>query len=287
MKTNISKVFIKLVKKHFLKSNKYNQLFNLNTLRPSYYCTINVGNIIKQHNCKVLSETNDNHNRKGNWKSKPNFPLSGGCLAECLEYKVISTTSYNSFVYYGLLKGSSKHGITTLKIVQNHDCINIIKTCAGLKRPWLWEQSIMNNPQKGLTIQMWFKTLRSMFIRKSFQHLCWSRHAIKQKNWINFQVSPKKWIFVSQRYEIIVIVWFLTICTNSVIKTPKNNWFILCCGFCKGLVAGRPLPVPLLIRFHGLHSWKQINNFHMTIICYYFLTNFFCFLTLFIVWRSF
>ena len=137
VKTNISKVFIKLVKKHFLKSNKYNQLFNLNTLRPSYYCTINVGNIIKQHNCKVLSETNDNHNRKGNWKSKPNFPLSGGCLAECLEYKVISTTSNNSFVYYGLLKGSSKHGITTLKIVQNHDCINIIKTCAGLKRPWL------------------------------------------------------------------------------------------------------------------------------------------------------
>ena len=118
VKTNISKVFIKLVKKHFLKSNKYNQLFNLNTLRPSYCCTTNVGNIIKQHNCKVLSKTNDNNNRKCNWKSKPNFPLSGGCLAECLEYKVVSTTSNNIFVYYGLLKGSSKHGITTLKIVQ-------------------------------------------------------------------------------------------------------------------------------------------------------------------------
>ena len=30
----------------------------------------------------------------------------------------------------------------------------------------------MRNPQKGLTIPMWLKTLRSMFVGKSFHYFC-------------------------------------------------------------------------------------------------------------------
>ena len=36
----------------------------------------NVGNIIKQHNSTVMSQTNDNNNRKCNCRSKPSFPLN-------------------------------------------------------------------------------------------------------------------------------------------------------------------------------------------------------------------
>ena len=50
MKTNIGKLFIKLVRKDFPKNSKYHKIFNLNTLKLSYCCTNNVGNIIKQHN---------------------------------------------------------------------------------------------------------------------------------------------------------------------------------------------------------------------------------------------
>ena len=80
VKTNVGKLFIKLVRKHFPKNNKYHKIFNLSTLKLSYCCITNVGNIIKQHNSKVLSKTNDSNNHKCNCRSKPNCPLKGECL---------------------------------------------------------------------------------------------------------------------------------------------------------------------------------------------------------------
>ena len=70
MKTNIGKLSLRLVRKHFPKNSKCHENFNLNTLKLSYCCTTNVGNIIKQHNSKVLSKTNDSNNRKCNCRSK-------------------------------------------------------------------------------------------------------------------------------------------------------------------------------------------------------------------------
>ena len=110
VKTNIGKLFIRFVRKHFPKKNKYDKIFNLSPLKLSYCSTINVGNIIKQHNSKVLSKANDNNNRKCNCKLKPKFPLIGECLTQCLVYQATARTSSNSFV-----KGSSKHGITTVQ----------------------------------------------------------------------------------------------------------------------------------------------------------------------------
>ena len=108
VKTNIGKLFIQLVRKHFPKNNKYHKIFNQNTLKLSYCWNTNVGNIIKQHNSKVLSKTNDNNNRKCSCRSKPNCPLNGECLTQCLVYKATSTTSSNSFVYYGTSEGEFK-----------------------------------------------------------------------------------------------------------------------------------------------------------------------------------
>ena len=71
VETNIGKLFIKYVRKHFPKNNKYHKIFNLNSLRLSHCCITNIGNIIKQHNSKVMSKTNDNNNRKRNCRSKP------------------------------------------------------------------------------------------------------------------------------------------------------------------------------------------------------------------------
>ena len=46
VKTNIGKLFIKLVRKHFVNNSKYHEICNLNTLKLSYCCTTNFGNII-------------------------------------------------------------------------------------------------------------------------------------------------------------------------------------------------------------------------------------------------
>ena len=96
-KKNIGKLFIKLVRKHFRKNNKYHENLNLNTLRVSYCCPINVRNIIKQHNSNVLSKKKKNtNNRKCNCKSKPNCPLN----AE--HHSMSSTQSYMYNIKYRL-----------------------------------------------------------------------------------------------------------------------------------------------------------------------------------------
>ena len=98
LKTNIGKLFIKLVRKHFPKNSKYHKIFNLNTLKLSHCCTTNVGNIIRRHNSKVLSKANDNINRKCNCRLKPNCPPNLECLIQCLVCKATSATSSNSFI---------------------------------------------------------------------------------------------------------------------------------------------------------------------------------------------
>ena len=55
VKTNIGKVFLKLVRKHFPRYHKLHKIFNTNTLKLSYCCMKNIFNIIKQHNTTVLS----------------------------------------------------------------------------------------------------------------------------------------------------------------------------------------------------------------------------------------
>ena len=77
MKTNISKVLTMFARKYFPKNNKYHKSFSLNTLKLSCCGTTNFGNIIKQHNSKLLIKTNDNSNLKCNCRSKPSYPLNG------------------------------------------------------------------------------------------------------------------------------------------------------------------------------------------------------------------
>ena len=55
VKTNIGKLFFKLVREHFPD-------FNFNTSKLSYCCTTSVRNI-EQHNSKVLGKTNDYNNQ--------------------------------------------------------------------------------------------------------------------------------------------------------------------------------------------------------------------------------
>ena len=141
-KTNFGKLFIKLVRKQFPKNNKYRLIFNLITLKLSYCCTINVGNIIKQHNSKVLTKKNDNNNRKCNCKSKPNCPLNGECLTQCLVYKDTSATSNNSSIYFGISEGEfqTQHN-NHRKSFRHRECMNkteLSKHVRNLKNYWFW-----------------------------------------------------------------------------------------------------------------------------------------------------
>ena len=54
VKTNIGKVFLKLVRKHFYKRHRYKKIFNTNTIKLSYSCTPNVKNLIKHNSTTAV-----------------------------------------------------------------------------------------------------------------------------------------------------------------------------------------------------------------------------------------
>ena len=56
VKTNIGKLFFKLVRKNFSKNHRLRKIFNLNTLKLSYSSIANLQILIKQHNTKVLTD---------------------------------------------------------------------------------------------------------------------------------------------------------------------------------------------------------------------------------------
>ena len=55
-KTNIGKIFMKLISKHFSKQHKYYKIFDKNTIKLSYSCMPNMSSIITKHNKKFLNK---------------------------------------------------------------------------------------------------------------------------------------------------------------------------------------------------------------------------------------
>ena len=108
VKTNIGKVFLKHVGKHFPRSHKFNKIFNLNTIKISYSSMPNVKNLIKQHSSKILSNEQDKIQRPCNCRMKESCPLNGKCFHQCMVYKAEVTTSTTYKEYYGTSEGEFK-----------------------------------------------------------------------------------------------------------------------------------------------------------------------------------
>ena len=108
VKTNIDKVFLKLVRKHFPRSHKLSKIFNLNTIKISYCSMPNIKNLIKQHNSKILNKDRDKIQQPSNCKIKEGCPLNGKCLDQCMVYKAEVSTNITYKEYYGASEGGFK-----------------------------------------------------------------------------------------------------------------------------------------------------------------------------------
>ena len=95
VKTNIGKIFLKLVDKHFPKSNKLHKIFNRNTLKVSYSCTENMAQIIKKHNKKITNTTDKSTNPACNGRIKTKCPLNANCLQPSVIYQVTTKSKDN------------------------------------------------------------------------------------------------------------------------------------------------------------------------------------------------
>ena len=92
-KTNIGKIFLNLLKKHFPSHHKFHKLFNNNTMKISYSCTRNIKTIINSHNAKILFPKKSREQRTCNCLNKENCPLEQKCLTTNIVYKAIVTSN--------------------------------------------------------------------------------------------------------------------------------------------------------------------------------------------------
>ena len=76
LKTNIGMEFLKLVDKHFPKNKILNKIFNRKTIKIGYSCTSNMGNIIANHNRKIMNkQEREKNERLCNCREDNNCPL--------------------------------------------------------------------------------------------------------------------------------------------------------------------------------------------------------------------
>ena len=53
--TNASKIFLRVINRHFPTSHRPHKIFNRNTVKVSYSCMQNMSKIYKEHNSKITS----------------------------------------------------------------------------------------------------------------------------------------------------------------------------------------------------------------------------------------
>ena len=97
VKTNIGKIFLNLIKKHFPPHHKFHKLFNKNTVKISYSCTRNIKSIINPHNAKILFPKKSTEQRTCNRLNKVNCPLEQKCLTKNIVYKAKITSSNQNY----------------------------------------------------------------------------------------------------------------------------------------------------------------------------------------------
>ena len=84
VKTNVGKLFFKILRKNFPETNPLSKIFNKNTVKISYSFTRNVKSIISGHNKQILHPKPQQYGC--NSREKNNCPLDNKCLTPQIVY---------------------------------------------------------------------------------------------------------------------------------------------------------------------------------------------------------
>ena len=108
VKSNIGKIFMRLIRKHFPKEHKYHKIFNKNTVKLSYSCMPNMASIITKHNNKILNKKGEAQDKTCNCRDKSNCPMDCNCLKKCIVYKAEVSSSLETKSYLGTAEDTFK-----------------------------------------------------------------------------------------------------------------------------------------------------------------------------------
>ena len=95
VKTNVGAKFLKLISKHFPKSNPLSKIINRRKVKMSYKCTENMSKIISAHNSEIIREQIQEEERKCSCKEDEECPLGGHCLIKDIIYQATVTPLSN------------------------------------------------------------------------------------------------------------------------------------------------------------------------------------------------
>ena len=101
VKTNVGKIFLKLISRHFPNSNNLHKIFNRNTIKVSYSCMKNIGAIIAAHNRKIM-QRNDKY--ECNCQKPEECPVENICKTPNVVYEATVKNNVDSEVrkYIGI-----------------------------------------------------------------------------------------------------------------------------------------------------------------------------------------
>ena len=112
--TNLGKLFLKLLDRHFPKAHRFHKIFNHNIVKIIYCCMKNTSSIISSHNKQVLRLHSENSGC--NCRKKESCPLDNKCLMPNIIYEaqITNNTNEEHKKYLGSAETSIK------KIYSNH-----------------------------------------------------------------------------------------------------------------------------------------------------------------------
>ena len=87
VKTNIGRIFIKLISKHFPPNHKFVKIFNKNTIKLSYSCMSNIRSKVNGHNKKILQPKPTEPQKLCNCLIPEDCPMNGLCLTSSILYQ--------------------------------------------------------------------------------------------------------------------------------------------------------------------------------------------------------
>ena len=80
VKTNVGKLFMRLIDKHFPRHHKFQKLFNRSNGNLSYSCMPGMKNVIQKDNSKIMEDPKPTNNKTCSCRQKSDCPLNQNCL---------------------------------------------------------------------------------------------------------------------------------------------------------------------------------------------------------------
>ena len=173
VKNNIGQRFLKIIDKHFGKkrADKFDKIFNRNTLKIGYSCTQNIGSIIKAHNKKILQKDKDQKTetteKTCNCRNKTQCPLQEKCLTQCSVYKINIENKNNNEINKTSYIGSTEDTFKK-RFYQHKSDLNIKEN----KNKTTFANYIWKNKEKGIDDKTSYEILEKCKPYKSGNKYC-------------------------------------------------------------------------------------------------------------------